>query len=425
MTNWLDADQIDLTGIIRPGDHIVLAQGPSQPLTLCEKLVEQKQSLTPLHVFFGGLFSNTFPPDGTDGFSFSGYGVIGQGGGALAKAGRLNVIPALYSAVPRLYADQSLRADVVFIQLSPAIDGVATIGLTNDFAVDAARHARVVIAEVNDQVPWVYGAEQPAGLRIDHAVRVSRPPVGLAPTANLGDVEHAIARQVAAIVPDGATIQIGIGSIPDAILSALSGHKDLGVHSGLIGDRIADLMEAGVITNARKPIDTGVTVTNVVLGTKRLNDFVHRNPAVRMPHTSYCHVPDVLGALDHFYAINSGIEVDLTGQVNAEVADGVYVGAAGGQPDFVRGALLARHGRSLMVLPSTARRGTRSRIVPVLSQGTVTTPRCDADLVVTEWGVADLRGQGFAERVRRMIRIADPAFRDELEAAARTLPYRD
>jgi len=324
--------------------------------------------------------------------------------------------------VPRLYADRTLRADVVFLQLSPAIDGVATVGLTNDFASDAARHARVVIAEVNDQVPWVYGAELPADLRIDVAVRTSRPPVGLGSTP-IGTVEEKIARHVATLVPDGATIQIGIGAIPDAILSALAQHRDLGVHSGLIGDRIADLMEAGVITNARKPIDTGVTVTNVVLGTRRLNDFVHRNRAVAMPHTSYCHVPEVLGRLDQFYAINSAIEVDLTGQVNAEMADGVYVGAAGGQPDFVRGALLAARGRSLFVLPSTARRGTRSRIVANLNQGTVTTPRCDADLVITEWGVADLRGQGFAERMRRMIRIADPAFREELERAAHAQPY--
>lgn len=419
MTIWHEADQLDLTAILQTGDAIVLAQGPSQPLTLCETLVRQKQSLTPLSVFFGGLFSNTFPPETTDGIEFSGYGVIGQGGSALSKAGRLNVIPAVYSMVPRLYAEGTLRADVVFIQMSPAIDGQMSIGLTNDFAVDAARKARVVIAEVNDQVPWIYGAQCPADLRIDHAIRVSRPPVGLAGSSTLGKVEQTIADYVAALIPDGTTIQIGIGAIPEAILSALSNHRDLGVHSGLIGDRIADLMEAGVITNAKKPIDTGKTVTNVVLGTKRVNDFVHRNSAVLMPHSSYCHAPQTLAALDRFYTINSGIEVDLTGQVNAEMADGVYVGAAGGQPDFVRGALLAERGRSLIVLPSTARRGTRSRIVARLNEGIVTTPRCDADLVVTEWGVADLRGIGFAERRRRMIAIADPAFREDLERAVR------
>lgn len=417
MTQWLRPDQLELIGLLRAGDRVVVAQGPSQPLTLSELLVRQHREVGSLQIFVGGLFSDTFPPEAVGAMSFTGYGVIGQGCMALSRAGQLKVVPALYSALPSLFADGSLAADVVLLQSAPTEAGGFTLGLNNDYVVEAARRARVVIAEVNDQVPWVHGAECPADVRVDIAIRTSRPPAGLM-SSEVGPVEEAIAAHVAGLIPDGSTIQTGIGSIPDAILAALSSHKDLGVHSGLISDRIVALMEAGVINNARKPIDTGVALTNVVLGTDRTKRFVHRNPAVRMAHPSYCHAVQVLAQLDRYIAINSAVEVDLTGQVNAEVADGVYVGAAGGQPDFVRGALLARRGRSLMVLPSTARRGTRSRIVPQLSQGTVTTPRCDADLFVTEWGVADLRGQDFGSRARRIIAIADPKFREDLERAA-------
>ena len=185
----------------------------------------------------------------------------------------------------------------------------------------------------------------------------------------------------------------------------------------MIGDGMADLIEAGVVTNTRKPFDRGLTVAGALFGTGKLNHFAHRNPALLMCPPSHTHALPVLARIPHFIAINSALEVDLTGQVNAEVADGTYVGAVGGQADFVRGALAAPHGRAIIALPATARRGSASRIVTKLT-GPVTSPRSDADVVVTEWGVAELRGATLAERARRMIAVAAPDFREALAREA-------
>jgi acyl-CoA hydrolase len=239
----------------------------------------------------------------------------------------------------------------------------------------------------------------------------------------IGEREEIIARHVGRYIEDGTTVQIGIGAIPDAVMASISDRRDLGFHSGLISDRVADLIENGAMTNARKPIDTGIAVACMVLGTSRLYRFVHRNPAVVMFSVAHTHGAKVISQLNRFVAINSAVEVDLTGQVNAEVAGGVYVGTVGGQVDFVRGAQLAENGRSVIALPSTARNGKLSRIVSRLS-GPVTTARSDADAIVTEFGAADLRGQPLDERVRRMIAIAHPDFREPLEREAYELMRR-
>jgi len=237
----------------------------------------------------------------------------------------------------------------------------------------------------------------------------------------IGELEAQIARHVANYIEDGATIQIGIGAIPDAVMAALGDRRNLGIHSGLITDRIADLIEQGVVTNERKPLDTGITTTAILAGTNRLYAFAHKNPRVRMFTYAHTHNAQVLCRLDKFVAINSAVEVDLTGQVNAEVASGVYVGGTGGQGDFVRGAMAAAHGHSIIALPSTARDGAVSRIVPVLKDVPITTPRSDADIVVTEFGAAELRGQPLDERIRRMIAIGHPNFREVLQREARSL----
>ena len=219
-------------------------------------------------------------------------------------------------------------------------------------------------------------------------------------------------------MPEGATIEIGIGAVPDAILSALAGHRDLCIHSGIIGDRAADLIESGAVSNARKTRDAGVSVAGSLFGTARLNALADRNPTIRLCPPSVSHGIGVLARIEGFVAINSAVEVDLTGQVNGEVAGDSYVGAVGGQVDFVRGALAAPGGRSIIALPSTAREGRVSRIVASLEGRPVTSLRSDADLVVTEWGFAELRGRSLAERARLMIAIADPEFREHLERAA-------
>jgi acyl-CoA hydrolase len=309
------------------------------------------------------------------------------------------------------------------VQLSaPDEHGEYSFSIANDFQQAAMARARVVIAEVNDQIPWTYceGRVDPA--RIDYIVRTSRSPVQVRGQA-IGPVEEAIAGHLGRFIEDGTTIQIGVGAIPDAVLASVGDRRDLGIHSGLISDRVADLMEQGVITNARKPIDTGITTTGSLLGTDRLYRFAHKNRSIRLFTQTHTHRAEILSQLGKIVALNSAVEVDLTGQINAEMASGAYIGAVGGQGDFVRGVQMASAGRSVIALPATARDGAISRIVPRLDDGVVTTVRSDADIIVTEFGIAELRGQPLDERMRRMAAISDPSFREQLERACPELSH--
>jgi acetyl-CoA hydrolase len=241
------------------------------------------------------------------------------------------------------------------------------------------------------------------------------------PARDIGPVERAIAEHVARLVPDGATIELGIGLIPEAVTAALGGKRGLGVHSGAVGDGIAALMQAGIIDNRHKEIDAGVTVATMLMGTRRLYDYADRNDSIAIRSLRHTHDAVVLGNFRRFVAINSALEVDLTGQVNAETAQGRNIGLTGGQMDFVRAANRAPKGRSIIALPSTSRDRRYSRIVAHLADGVVTTPRADADCIVTEHGIAELRGRTLAERARAMIAIADPEFRSELQHASERL----
>lgn len=417
MTTELAANTLDLTRIVRPGDTVLWTQGTAEPLTLTEALVRQRQDIGPMNVFIGMTYSATLRPEHGDWFTFTSYAGTAASQ-PLSRAGVLDILPSHYSQLPPLFARGALKCDVVFLQLSDVNSaGAHSLGASHDYAPGAARRARVVVAEINDQAPWTYGAHELLELRIDFVVRSSRPLLQLAPQA-IGDTERRIAAHCAQYVPDGAVLEVGIGAIPDAILSTLVDRRELGVHSGMIADSMVSLMEAGAVTNARKGVDRGVTLTGVLTGTERLYRFAHENPAIRLRPPSYTHDARVLAQVDNFIAINSAIEVDLSGQVNAEQVGAQYLGAVGGQGDFVRAALHSNGGRSIIALPATAKQGTLTRIVPQLSGGITTTARSDADLIVTEWGVAELRGQTLRERARRMIAIAHPAFREQLERAA-------
>jgi acyl-CoA hydrolase len=423
MPQELDPHNLDFTGIIRPGDHIVWGQSSGEPQTLVERFVEQRHRIGPVSVFLGGIsYTSTLKPEHADMIAFSGYGAVGTLRD-LANAGALRTIPCHLSQLVPYFNDGIVRSDVVFVQTSPPDEqGRYSFSLANDYQQAAIAKARVVIAEVNEQAPWTYCDAYLDVSRIDYLIRVSRPPVTLEPRP-IGESERAIARHVGRYIEDGVTIQIGIGAIPDAVMASIGDRRDLGLHSGLISDRIADLIESGAMTNARKPIDTGIAVACSVLGTDRVYRFVHRNPALKLFTLMHTHRSEVLCRLGRIVAINSAVEADLTGQINAEVAAGVYVGAVGGQGDFVRGAQLAAGGRSVIAMPATARNGKLSRIVARLA-GPVTTARSDADIIVTDFGAAELRGQPLVERVRRMIAIAHPDFRESLEREAHELVRR-
>jgi acyl-CoA hydrolase len=258
--------------------------------------------------------------------------------------------------------------------------------------------------------------------RIDCAVHVARTPVEVHPM-RITDTDLAIARSVADYIEDGAVLQVGIGAVPDAILRLLHDRRDLGVHSGMLGDAIVDLVEAGVVTNRLKPIDQGVSVTTALIGTKRLYQFAHENAQIALRSSPYTHDAGVLARLPKLVTINSAVEVDLMSQVNAEQSGAQYLGGTGGQVDFVRAGARSRGGHAIIALPATAKGGEVSRIAVNLS-GPVTTARSDVDVIVTEFGAAELKGQTLAERARRLIAIAHPNFRESLDRAAHGIVQR-
>lgn len=407
---------LDLSHFIRPGDTIVWGQSAAEPLSLMQAYVAQRHRFARTRVFLGIGGSTTLQPAHADAIDMSGY-AAGGSHRALGLAGVLDPVPCHYSQIPRLITSKRLPVDVVFVQVSPPnAAGECSLGLANDYLQQAMRAARCVIAEVNADVPFTHGAS----LRlcdVDAWVHSDQAVVDVG-TGKTGNAEAVIAQHIASRIPHGATLQLGIGNLPDAVLQALHGHRDLGIHSGTIGDRVVELVEAGVITNARKRVDTGITVTGLLMGSARTRRWAHLNPALRVAGTDYTHSAAALAQIDNLVAINAAIEVDLTGQVNAEVVADQYVGAVGGAMDFLRAAAISDGGLPIVALPATAR--SQSRIVAQLS-GPVSTPRADAGLIVTEHGVADLRGLSLRQRVQAMLAIAAPEHREMLAASARPI----
>ena len=416
----IDAARLDLSALLRPGDAIVFGQACGEPCTLVEALIAQGAAVPGLSAFIATSFSGLFTPASAGAFRLASMGAIGALR-TMAKAHALDIIPVHVSQIGPLITAGVIRCDVAMVQVSSAdADGNHSCGLISDYVRAAVARARLVIAEVNEAVPFTPGETIPASA-IDVAVRVARPPVEVAP-ALVTPTDEAIAAHAAAYIGDGAVIQTGVGAVPDAILRLLADRRDLGVHSGMLGDGLVDLVEAGVITNARKEIDAGVSINGALIGTSRLYRWAARNPALRMTPTSYTHDAAVLGRLSRLVTINTALEVDLTGQVNAE-ATGAYLGGTGGQVDFVRAGARSPGGASLMVLPATARGGTISKITPALS-GPVTTARSEVDVVITEFGAAELKGQSLAERARRLTAIAHPDVREALSRDAHAIAKR-
>lgn len=416
MAKTLELNALDLGAIVRPGDTVMWGQANAEPLPLTQALMAQRHAIGNFKVFLGITYSDTLKAEYADCIRFSGYAGTG-GNRALSKADKLDILPCHYSHLRELMESRKLKVDVLLLQLAPANErGEYSLSIAHEYLIPALEAARVVIAEVNEQAPWTYGERPVLEADIDYIVHSSRAPLELVhPQA--GAAELAIARHIAGLIEDGATLQFGLGALPEAILAALADRRDLGVHSGAIGNQVAALMQAGVINNAKKSIDRGVTIAGIMFGSKRLHDFAHRNPQIQFRSSAYTHGPGVLAQIERFTALNSAVEVDLSGQINAEVAAGVYVGAVGGAVDFLRAAHYSKGGLPIVALASTA--GKHSRIVAKLN-GPVSTPRSDAGLIVTEYGVADLRGAGLAERARRLIAIAHPDQRERLERDSRS-----
>jgi len=422
MSKSVDPAALDLSAILRPGDHIVWGQACGEPTTLVEALIAQAEGIGPLCAFAATSFSGILTAEASRHVAISSMGAMGALR-TIATTGRLGIVPCHVSQVGTFIEQGLIGCDVAFVQVSPADDhGNHSYGLISDFVRAAVAKARVVIAEVNDRVPFTLGDATLPATRIDYAVHVDRMPVEVAP-AQIGATDLAIAKIAAGYIENGAVLQVGIGAVPDAILRLLGDRRDLGVHSGMIGDGLVDLVEAGVITNACKSIDPGVSITGALIGTRRLFEFVHRNPQIGMRSSSYTHNEAVLSRLDRLVTLNSAVEVDLTGQVNAEQSGSQYLGGTGGQVDYVRAGSRSPGGHSIIALPATAKGGKVSRITTALS-GPVTTARSEVDVIVTEFGAAELKGQTLTERTRRLVGIAHPDFRDELDRAAHDIRTR-
>lgn len=412
----IEASDLDLSRYVRDGDQVVWGQACAEPVVLTTRLLEQRHAIGSLRCFVGIGLSGSLRSEHAD--RVSGQTYCGTGNNRdLIAAGVLDVVPCHYSQLPQLLSRGALAVDVLLLLLPPPdANGRFSLGLADEYLSALVDRARVVIAEVDDQVPRTTGGRFLVEADIDVLVPSSRVPTSF-PSPRPGEVEQRIAERVAELVGDGATIQIGVGRLPRAILSALRGHRDLGIHSGLLDAAVVDLVEAGTVTGARKRVDPGRIVAGMVMGDRRLFDFVHDNPLVHLRETAYTHDPSIIASLDDFVAINSALEIDLDGQVNAEVVGDQYIGAVGGAVDFLRGARLADRGLPVIALPSTS--AGRSRIVRRL-QGPVSTSRSDTAMVVTEHGVADLRGQSLTRRRELLAAIAAPEHRDVL--AGRTMP---
>lgn len=333
--------------------------------------------------------------------------------------GRADATPVFLSEVPALFRNGSLPIDVALVRVSPPdAHGYCRLGVSAAAARAAVDHARIVIAEVSDEVPRALGHTALHESRIAIAIRTSTPLYEHGCTAP-GDVERAIGRYVASEIPNGATIQTGIGAIPDAVLDALADHRDLGVHTEMFSDGVLALAKRGVINGARKSRFRNRIVASFVVGSRTLYEFCDENPEVELHPSDVVNDFDEIAAQHAMMAINSAIAIDLTGQVCADsIGDRIWSGI-GGQMDFVRGAVASKGGKAFIALPSTARGGTVSRIVPRLEPGSgVVTTRGHVQWVVTEHGAVDLRGRSLRERAELLISIADPAFRSELRAAA-------
>lgn len=427
-TDWQSYYQSHLTNPIEAlraslseGCNIVVGHAAATPDTVLESLKEHIDELPQgnlFHVLYYGA-GHQFTPEVAQHMNLK-INFLEAKGRAACREGLVDFYPCHFHEVPALFSEGFYPVDVAIVQLSrPNAEGYCSFGISCDYTKPAAEAARIVIAEVNEQMPFIGGDNLIHVSKLHHIIEVNSA-VPEVPPAEPGELERKIGEICASIIKDGDTLQLGIGAIPDAVLSNLTDRKNLGIHSEMITDGVMKLMKAGVITGAEKSINKGKVVTTFIMGSKELYDFIDHNEAMELYPVNYTNDPFVVGSIDNMVTINSCLEVDLLGQVNAESVGYNMLSGSGGQVDFMRGAKRSKGGRSILAFASTAKGGTISRIVPTLAEGApVTTGRNDIDFVVTEWGMARLRGKTAKERARALIEVAHPDFREMLTEAAR------
>jgi 4-hydroxybutyrate CoA-transferase len=410
---------------IQSDSRIYLAGGAGVPKELIQGLVRRADQLRNVEITHILTFAEApyVAPEFQSAFRVNAL-FIGHNVRSAVQQGLADFTPVFLSEIPGLFRSGHLPIDVALISVSPPDEhGFCSFGVEVGTTKPAAESARVIIAEVNRQMPRTLGDSFIHVGRLHHIVEVDYP-LPEAPQGGSTDLHLRVGAHIAEMIPDGATLQMGIGSIPDAVLQNLGSHKDLGIHTELFSDGIIDMFEAGVITCARKTLHTGKIVAGFLFGSQRLYQFVHNNSIIEMHPTDYVNDPFNIAQNDRMVAINSAIQVDLTGQVCADSIGPRFYSGVGGQLDFIRGAARSKDGLPIIAFLSTAKDDTISRIVPMLNEGAgVVTTRNDVHYVVTEYGVASLYGRTVRQRAQELINIAHPNFRADLTAAGRRLGY--
>ncbi len=405
---------------VKSGQRVYVHNGCAEPETLVRALVARAPALRDVEILHMATFGRAEYADPRLEGHFRHRALFIAGNVRQAvREGRADYVPIFLSEIEGVIRSGSMPIDVALLQCAPPDShGYLSLGPSVDITHAVLDNARHIIVEINDQAPRTFGDSFVHVSRVHAFVQTSHPLIEY-PCHEIEEVHLGIARRVANLIPDGATLQTGIGGLPEAVLSLLHDHKDLGVHSEMIPDGVVALMEAGVINNSRKTLHRGKTITGFALGSRRLFEFMHENPAIEFHRTEYVNDPFVIAQNDRMVAINSALEVDLTGQVCSDSIGTAPYSGIGGQVDFIRGAARSKGGLPIITLPSTAKNGTLSRIVPTLRPGGgVVTSRGDVHWVITEHGAAYLHGKCLRERVEAMVSIADPKFRNELLAFA-------
>ena len=399
---------------IRSGDRVVVGHACGEPSYLLSTMVanaSRYENVEIVHMVAMGDCEYC-QPGMEKHFRHNAYFVGSRTRDAINK-GYGDFTPCFFYQVPSLF-HTTMPVDVALVTVTPPNnEGMVSLGVSVDYDYEAIMTAKTVIAQVNDQMPFTFGKLVPVE-KISYFVEHSSPILELAPP-KIGPIEEAIGKYCASLIQDGDTLQLGIGAIPDAVLLFLKEKKELGIHSEMFSDGVVELAEAGVITNSKKTLHPGKFVANFLMGTKRLYDLVNHNTDVLMLPVDYVNHPMIIGQNDNLVSINPCVQVDLTGQVASESIGAKQISGIGGQVDFIRGAAFSKGGRSIIAMPSTVK-GKTSKIVPLLDEGAVvTTSRTDVDYIVTEYGVAHLKGHSLRERARSLISIAHPSFRPQLE----------
>ncbi|HED04484.1 MAG TPA: acetyl-CoA hydrolase/transferase family protein [Candidatus Fraserbacteria bacterium] len=407
---------------VQSHQRIYISGNAATPFVLLEALAQRKDELADIEVIHVLLLDDQKQLDPLSRPEMVGHFrhnslFVGPADRPAVVAGRADYLPIFLSEIPGLLRTR-LPIDLVLIHLSPPDEhGFMSLGVECIATKAAIETAHCVIAQVNDRMPRTLGDDFVHISKIDKLIEVSEPLPQLTASPP-GEVERQIATHVATLVPDEATLQVGIGGIPDAVLAQLTDRRDLGIHSEMISDGVMKLMEAGVISGAKKTLHRGKAIATFLLGSETLYRYANNNPAFEIHPADYTNDPFVIAQNERMIAINSAIEIDLTGQVCADSIGAVIYSGIGGQVDFIRGAAHSKDGVPIIALPSTAKRGEISRIVPRLRPGAgVVTSRGDVHYVITEYGIANLHGANLRQRAAALIRIAHPHFQEELEAS--------